>query len=56
MIGFAVARVRAGKSMPGVVEIDRHAVISDVVEDSLILSGATEPGELEGLVTFVPLK
>jgi predicted nuclease of predicted toxin-antitoxin system len=56
MIGFAFERVRAGKPMPGVIEIDRYAPIGDVVEDILIAAVATAEGELEGLVTYIPLR
>jgi hypothetical protein len=56
MIGFAVERVQAGKPMPGVFEIDRHAAIGEVIEDILIASIATQEGELEGLVTYIPLR
>ncbi|MBI1256455.1 MAG: hypothetical protein GC204_03200 [Chloroflexi bacterium] len=56
MIGYALERVQAGKSMPGVFEIDRYAAIGNVVEDILIASIATQEGELEGLVTYIPLR
>jgi hypothetical protein len=56
MTHFAYERVRAGKAMPGVFEVDSDAPIARVVEDILLHAEASEPDELEGLVTYIPLK
>lgn len=52
---FAFDRVRAGKPMPGVVEIATRLPIGQVVEDILILAFASRPGEWEGQVLYLPL-
>ena len=41
--------------MPGVIQTRRGASIKTMAEDILILAGASQPGELEGQVIFVPL-
>jgi predicted nuclease of predicted toxin-antitoxin system len=55
MRNYAHERVRQGKPMPGVIQTRRGASIKTMAEDILILAGASQPGELEGQVIFVPL-
>lgn len=52
---FAYERVREGKPMPGVIGIQSDAPIGTILEDLLILIGATEPESLEGQVVYIPL-
>ncbi|HEX7186212.1 MAG TPA: DUF5615 family PIN-like protein [Thermoanaerobaculia bacterium] len=55
MPGFAYERVRAGKSMPGIVEVDPALPIGQAIEDLFLLVMASQPGEWEGQVIYLPL-
>lgn len=55
MTAFAYERVRAGKSMPGLIQIPALLPIGHAVDDLLILATASRPGEWEGQVLFLPL-
>ena len=56
---FAIERVRAGKSMPGLLVVrraflDRQAGISALVSELKLIAGASAPSEWEGVVEFIP--
>ena len=53
---YAHARVAAGKSMPGVIEVNHTVSVGALVEDILIWIEASEPDELEGRVVYVPIR
>jgi hypothetical protein len=53
---FAYARVEAGWSMPGVVEVPRTLSISAVIKDLLVIAECSLPGEWEGQVLYLPLR
>jgi hypothetical protein len=55
MPDFAFERLVRGLPMPGIVVIRGSATIGQVIEDLLILVGASMPGELEGRVLHIPL-
>ena len=55
MTGFAYDRVREGRSMPGLVQIPTRLPIGRAVDDLLILATASQPGEWEGQVVYLPL-
>lgn len=55
MTRFAFERVDAGLSMPGVIEIVAGAALGVVIDDLAILVEASEVGEWEGQVVYVPL-
>ena len=55
MTHFAYERVRAGKSMPGVIEVADDLPIGQVVEDILLLAEYSDRGEWEGQVIYLPL-
>lgn len=55
MVGFAYDRVEAGLPMPGVVEVPPTLPIGQAVEDLLMLADASEAGEWEGQVLYLPL-
>ena len=55
MSNFAFERVRAGKSMPGVIEVADDLPIGKVVEDILLLAEYSDRGEWEGQVIYLPL-
>ena len=54
MTRFAFDRVRAGKPMPGVFQIATWLPIGQVIQDLMILAFASEPGEWEGQVLYLP--
>jgi Domain of unknown function (DUF5615) len=51
----AYDRVLAGQAMPGVFKVSRSVPIAQVVEDLLLLMEASEEGEWEGKVLYLPL-
>ena len=55
MTYFAYERVRAGKSMPGVIEVSDDLPIGQVVEDILLLAEYSDKREWEGQVIYLPL-
>jgi len=55
MTGYAEERVRAGKRMPGVVEIGRRIGIGQAIDDVLLLAECSREGEWEGQVLYLPL-
>jgi predicted nuclease of predicted toxin-antitoxin system len=55
MSGYAEERVRAGKPMPGVVEIGRKISIGQAIEDVLLLAECSREGEWEGRILYLPL-
>lgn len=55
MVGFAYDRLRAGKPMPGLVEIRKSLPLGPVIEDLVLLVLAGVPEDLEGQVKYLPL-
>ena len=53
---FAFDRIRAGKPMPGVIEIRRKVPIAVAIEELLVLFECSEAGDWEGQVLYVPLR
>lgn len=56
MTAYAYARVRGGKSMPGVFEVGRNIPTSVAIEDILLLAECSLEGEWEGQVRYLPLR
>ena len=56
MAYYAYERVRASKSMPGVIEIADNLPLGTVIEDILFLAEYSNPGEWEGQVIYLPLQ
>jgi hypothetical protein len=52
----AVERVRAGRPMPGVVQVGQLLPLGGVIEDLFLLAGASLEGEREGRVQYLPLR
>lgn len=52
----ALERVRAGRPMPGVIEVGRAVAIGRAIEDLLLLAGASRESEWEGQVLYLPLR
>jgi hypothetical protein len=55
MAHFAYERVRAGKSMPGVIEVPDDLPIGAAIEDILLLAEFSDRGEWESQVIYLPL-
>ncbi len=55
MAHYAYERVSAGFPMPGVFEISTDLSIGRAIEDLVLISVASELGEWEGQVRFLPL-
>ncbi len=53
---YAYERIQAGKSMPGVFEVNRSVSIGRAIEDILLLAKCSLDGEWEGQVRYLPLK
>jgi len=56
MIAHARTRVRARKSMPGLVAVPLHCSIASVIADIALIAGAATMADLDGAVVFVPLR
>lgn len=52
---YANQRLAAGLPMPGICAVKRLMPLGDAIEDILILIGASQTGEWEGQVRYVPL-
>jgi len=55
MSDFAYERIKDGKPMPGVILVRQTAPIGQIIEDLLIVIGASEVAEYENKVTYLPL-
>ncbi len=55
MAYYAYERVRAGLSMPGVIEVADDLPIGRVVDDILLLAEYSNRGEWNGRVIYLPL-
>ncbi len=55
MTRFAYERVSAGEPMPGMFEVGRSVTIGRIIDDILLLADASEDGEWEGQVRYLPL-
>lgn len=56
MTRYAYDRVRAGQSMPGIVEVSREVPIGKAIEDILMLAECSREGEWERQVIYLPLR
>lgn len=56
LTGYAYARVKAGKPMPGVIEVSRTVSVGQLVEEILMWIETSQPDELEGQVVYVPIR
>jgi hypothetical protein len=53
---YAYRRIMKGEPMPGVFEVSRRFPIRGAVEDIILLSECSNPGEWEGQVRYLPLR
>lgn len=56
MTRYAYERVAASQPMPGIVAVTVGAQLATVIDDLLLLATASQPGEWEGQVLYVPLR
>lgn len=54
MIHFAYLRISKNLPMPGLIAISQFAAIGDVINDIVVLAGASTKGECDGQVIYVP--
>lgn len=52
---YAHQRVVAGHSMPGVFEVSADLPVGVAIDELVLIAKASEPGEWEGQVRFLPL-
>jgi len=52
---FAYRRVAAGLPMPGVFEVSADLGVGMAIDELVLIVRASEPGEWEGQVRFLPL-
>lgn len=55
MAYFAYERVKAGLSMPGVIEVADDLPLGQVIDDILLMAENSERNEWEGRVIYLPL-
>jgi hypothetical protein len=56
LTAHAYHRVMKGEPMPGVFEVSRNVPMRTAVEDILLLTECSNPGEWEGQVRYLPLR
>jgi len=56
MTAHAYRRVMKGEPMPGVFEVSRTVSIRAVVDDIVLLTECSLPGEWEGQLRYLPLR
>jgi hypothetical protein len=56
MTHHAYDRVRTGKRMPGIFEVNREVPIAQAIEDILLLEECSIEDEWEGQVRYLPLR
>ena len=55
MAYFAYERVKAGLSMPGVIEVADDLPLAQVIADILLMAETSERNEWEGQLIYLPL-
>ena len=53
---FAYERVAAGLPMPGVIEIPESVPRSVIIDELILIAGASEPNDWESRVVYLPLR
>jgi hypothetical protein len=56
LTAFAYARIKAGKSMPGLIEAGPEVPLATAIEDLLLIAECSNSGEWEGRVLYLPLR
>ena len=55
LVGFANERLRTARPVPGVIAVRTNAGIGPIIEDLVLLLLASEAGELDSRILFIPL-
>jgi hypothetical protein len=55
LTGFAYDRVARGEPMPGVIEVRRNIAYGKIIEDLMVMIGASQPNEINNQVVYIPL-
>jgi predicted nuclease of predicted toxin-antitoxin system len=55
MIHYGKQRIEAGLPMPGIIIVRNTLPIGQVIEELLMILGASEPEEWNNLIAFLPL-
>ena len=53
---YAYQRLRAGKAMPGVIEVSPEMSIGDTIEDLLLLATAGSTSDVDSQILYLPLR
>jgi hypothetical protein len=53
---FAFDRVAAGLPMPGVIEIPATAPMAVIIEELILIAGASDPDEWKDTLRYLPLR
>lgn len=53
---FANERVATGRPMPGVIEIPESVPRSVIIDELILIAGASEPDDWENRVVYLPLR
>lgn len=53
---FAFDRVAAGLPMPGVVEIPKTVPMGQIIDELILIAGASKPDEWKDKVRYLPLR
>ena len=56
MTRYAYERIKSGKPMSGVFEVDRGESIGKVIDDILLIAEFSITGEWEGQIRYIPLR
>ena len=56
MLAFAYERIRRGAAMPGLFVVTQQAATTTVIDDLLLLAQASDAGEWENQVLYLPLQ
>jgi hypothetical protein len=56
LTGCAYDRVKAGQSMPGLIEVGPSVPIAAAIDDRLLIAHCGRPDEFEGRVLYLPLR
>src|SRR5687767_315014 len=52
---YAYERINAGKPMPGIIAVNQDMPIGEIIDDLLLILGASKESEYESLVVFLPI-
>ena len=53
---FVYARVRAGESVPGLIEVHKNTPIGVAIDDLEVAIGAGTPKDFENQVKYIPIR